>query len=127
VTVRFWESAAHGFLVLRNDQGGAIAHGELVQAPHREGMQSRLAFRFADGSLQEETDAVRTAVRYVVTMDLVGVTGSIATVLGKDPPDMRFWISTADAPTFPRFEGSMFLKGPRWRIELAAPRWTRDR
>jgi len=54
VMVRFWESATHGFLVLRNDQGGAIALGELVQAPHGEGM-------------------------------------------------------------------------PRWRIELAAPRWTRDR
>jgi len=60
-------------------------------------------------------------------MDLVGVTGLIATVLGKDPPDVRFWISTGEAPAFLRFEGSMFLKGPRWRIELAAPRWTRDR
>ena len=55
VTVRFWESATHGFLVLRNDQGGAIALGELVQAPHGEGMQSRLVFRFTDGSLYEET------------------------------------------------------------------------
>jgi len=72
-------------------------------------------------------DAAHTAVRYVVTMDLVGVTGLIATVLGKDPPDVRFGISTGEAPAFLRFEGSMFPQGPRWRIELAAPRWTRDR
>ena len=33
---------------------GAIALGELVQAPHGEGMQSRLVLRFTDGSLYEE-------------------------------------------------------------------------
>ncbi len=72
-------------------------------------------------------DTARTAIRYIVTTDLIGVTGLVAALLGKDPPDARIWISTGPAPTFLKFEGSMFLKGPRGRIEQAAPRWAGDR
>jgi hypothetical protein len=68
-----------------------------------------------------------TASRYLVTMEIGGVTGVVASVLGKDPPDLRFWISTGPAPAFLRFQGAMFLKGPVWRIELTAPRWPQDR
>ena len=231
VTVRFPEGISNGFLVLRARNGDVIAHGELVQAPHGEGVQSVLTFRFKDGSFYEETltfsqhkvfrlltyklvqkgaafpepsevwfdrasgryrarvgtddaegilelpddlhngmtgtllrnlpaggsasghmyaftpkprlmrtamrpegedryfvgDTAHTAVRHIVTMDLIGLTGLVATVLGKDPPDVRMWMSTGTAPSFLKFEGAMFLKGPRWKIELAAPRWAGDR
>jgi hypothetical protein len=60
-------------------------------------------------------------------MDIGGLTGVVATVLGKDPPDLRFWVSTGPLPAFLKFEGAMYLKGPRWRIELAAPRWPAER
>jgi len=56
-----------------------------------------------------------------------GLTGVVASVLGKDPPDLRFWISTGPAPAFLRFQGAMFLKGPTWRIDLSAPRWPNER
>ena len=72
-------------------------------------------------------DAARTASRYLVTMEIGGLTGVIASVLGKTPPDLRFWISTGPAPGFLKFEGAMFLKGPIWRIELATPRWATER
>jgi hypothetical protein len=54
VAVRFHEGAAHGFVVLRGERGEALAHGEMVQTKQAEGMQSRLIFRFADGSLYDE-------------------------------------------------------------------------
>jgi hypothetical protein len=231
VAVRFPEGAAHGFVVLRSERGEALAHGELVQAPRGEGMQSRLVFRFADGTLYDETvifsqkqvfrllsyrliqkgpsfaeasevsfdrgghyrasignnepvegvlevpddvhngmtgmllrnltagasanghiiaftpkprllrstmrpegkdkyfagTAARSATRYLVTMEVGGLTGVVASVLGKDPPDLRFWISSGPAPAFLRFEGAMFVKGPTWRIELSAPRWSPER
>ena len=227
VTVRFPESTVHGFLVLRAPNGEALAYGELIQAPHGEGMQSQLVLRFKDGSLHDETvtfsqsrvfrlltyrliqrgpafpettevwidrasgryrarvdddtsegtlplpddlhngmtsmlvrnlpagaaaaghtyaftpkprlmrtsmrpegedryiigETVRTAVRFITTMDLIGFTGLVAAMLGKDPPDVRFWVSTGAAPSFLKFEGPLFLKGPRWRIEQTSPRW----
>jgi hypothetical protein len=231
VAVKFIESLAHGVLTLRNEQGSVIAHGELVQAPHGDAMQSRTTFRFADGSLYDETivfsqksvfrllvyrliqrgpsfpeptevwfdrpsgryrarvgndeadgtlelpedlhngmtatllrnlpagasasghvyaftpkprlmrttlrpesqdrylvgEAARTAVRYLVAMDLVGLAGVVAAVMGREPPDLRFWISTGAAPSFLKFEGALFVNGPRWRIDLASPRWPGDR
>jgi hypothetical protein len=232
IAVKFLESAAHGFVILRGERGDVLAHGELIQTPQGEAIQSRLVFRFLDGSLYDEVvtfsqkrvfrilaykliqkgpafpeasevsfdrasgryraqtgtdepvegtlempedlyngmtgmllrnlpagasasghiyaftskprllrstmrpegedkyfvgDAPRTATRYLVTMEIGGLTGVVASVLGKDPPDLRFWISTGPAPAFLRFQGAMFLKGPRWRIELSAPRWPSER
>lgn len=228
VRVRFSESLSHGFLVLRNQAGDVLAHGELVQAPRGPRIENRLTFRFKDGSLWEETltftqqkvfrlityrqvqrgpsfptaadvsfdrdtgryrakigdestadgsvdlpedlhngltstlmknlppgakatgrlviftpkpqlidtelraegedryfvgDGPRTATRFLLKMELRGVSKVVASILGKDPPEVRYWIATGAAPAFVRFEGPLFLKGPRWRIELAAPRW----
>src|SRR5256885_4092581 len=55
VSVRFPESASHGFLVLRGANGDVLAHGEFVQVPKGQRIESRLTFRFKDGSLWDET------------------------------------------------------------------------
>jgi hypothetical protein len=232
VAVRFPEGVAHGFLMIRDQRGEVLAHGELLQTLAGEAVQSRLVFRFIDGSLYDETvtfsqkrvfrllaytlvqkgpsfpeasevsfdrasgryrvragteepvegtfelpedlhngmtgtliknlrdggtamghiytftpkprllrsalrpdgeakyfvgEAARTASRYLVTMEIGGLTGVVASVLGKTPPDLRFWTSTGPTPGFLKFEGAMFLKGPIWRIELATPRWATER
>src|SRR5262245_1563271 len=55
ITVRYAETITHAFLAIRAPDGDVIAHGELVQAPgakHR--WDSRLTFRFKDGSFWDE-------------------------------------------------------------------------
>jgi hypothetical protein len=47
------------------------------------------------------------------------VTGVVASVIGKTPPDLRYWLALGDVPAFVRFEGAMFLNGPVWRVEMA--------
>ena len=64
-----------------------------------------------------------TATRYLLKVEIGGVTGVVADLVGKGPPDVRYWITRGEAPAFARFEGAMFVKGPVWRIEIAAPRW----
>ena len=234
VAVRFPESVTHGFLVLRSDRGEPLAHGELLQTPRGDRMDSRLVFRFTDGSLYDETvtfsqqrvfrllsyrlvqrgksfpspadvsfdrasgrykaatgerpsdraegalelpedlyngmasvllknlpagaqarghllaftpqprllrstlqpegtdryvvgATAGKATRYVMRLEIGGVTGALAAVVGKSPPDVRYWITEGTSPGFVRFEGPMFLKGPTWRIELSAPRWPGER
>ena len=68
-------------------------------------------------------DAPRTAARFLVHLDVPGLKGVAASLMGKDPPDLRYWIATGPVPAFLKFEGEMYLKGPRWTVELAAPRW----
>jgi hypothetical protein len=55
VAVRFTEGVARGFPVLRSIGGEVLAHGDLVQLTAGDRVQSRLVFRFRDGSLYDET------------------------------------------------------------------------
>jgi hypothetical protein len=229
VRVRFREGLVHGFLALRTLDGKTIADGDLYQTPNGDTVTSKLAFRFRDGSYQEETAVFtqgrefrlvsdhlvqkgpafpraldmtidarghvvvryaddgrekvedermelppdlanglvltllknlpadgppievgmvaptpkprlvtlqisrggqdglriggtrRRAIRYVVDVHIGGVTGALAHVMGKDPPDTQVWILGGEAPAFLRSEGPMFADGPIWRIDLVSP------
>jgi hypothetical protein len=55
VAVRFTEGVTHGFLSLRSTAGDLLAEGDLLQVVRPEGVDSRLVFRFKDGSLYDET------------------------------------------------------------------------
>jgi hypothetical protein len=55
VAVRFLEGVTHGFLVLRNVNGGLLASGDLLQVQRGGQVESRMVFRFKDGSLYDET------------------------------------------------------------------------
>jgi hypothetical protein len=66
-----------------------------------------------------------TLRRYLVKLQVGGLTGVVASLIGKEPPDVRYWLATGDVPAFARFEGAMFLNGPVWRIEMTPIDWTR--
>ena len=231
VRVRFREGLVHGFLALRTLDGRTIADGDLYQTVDGDTVNSKLAFRFRDGSYQEETavftqgrefrlvsdhlvqkgpsfpraldmkieagghvvvrytdegkekvedermelppdvanglvltllknlaadgppievgmvaptpkprlvtlqisrggaDGIRIggtrrrATRYIVDVHIGGVTGALAHVMGKDPPDTNVWVLGGEAPAFIRSEGPMFPDGPIWRIDLVSPTW----
>jgi len=65
------------------------------------------------------------ASRYVVKIDIGGISGVIAPIVGKQPPDTYIWISGGTAPGFLKSEGALFDGGPIWKIELASPVWAR--
>jgi hypothetical protein len=235
VSVRLPEGNSRGFLILRSLDGTTIAHGELIQKPTGGLIDSRLLFKFKDGSLYDErtvfsqkeiftlhryglvqrgrsfptavevsfdrksgqyrarhqkageaeevasgalempadlyngmaltllknlppgsTASVQMAAftpkprlikmelspeeegnvllggvkkkttRYLVKLEIGGLTGVIASVIGKDPPDVRYWLVTGQVPAFVRFEGPMFLNGPVWRLELTTVGWPKS-
>jgi hypothetical protein len=63
------------------------------------------------------------AIHYLVKVEIGGVTGVLASLLGKHPPDHHVWIVGGAVPGFVRAEGPLYLGGPSWRIELASPAW----
>ena len=54
VTVRYAEGVTRGFPVLRSVKGERLAQGELVQVARGDRVDSRLTFRFVDGSFYDE-------------------------------------------------------------------------
>jgi hypothetical protein len=62
------------------------------------------------------------AQQYLLKIEIGGVKGKIAPLVGKQPADMHLWLIKSEAPTFVKFEGQMFQEGPVWRMELTAPR-----
>lgn len=65
----------------------------------------------------------RKATHYVVHVDIKGLAGVLAPLLGKDPPDSHIWILQGQAPAFLKSESPLFPDGPLWRIELTSPTW----
>jgi len=65
----------------------------------------------------------RMATHYVARVEIGGVAGAIAPLLGKQPPDIHVWILGGEAPAFVKMEGPLYYGGPSWRIELASPSW----
>ena len=66
------------------------------------------------------------ATRYLAKIQIGGVTGLVAPLVGKQPPDTHVWILGGDAPVFVKLEGPLYQDGPTWRIELTSPVWRND-
>jgi hypothetical protein len=65
------------------------------------------------------------ATQYIIKIDIGGVTGVAAKVVGKQPPPVHIWV-TANEPTFLRSDGPLYEDGPIWRIEIASPIWQKS-
>ena len=65
------------------------------------------------------------ATHYVIKIDLGGIEGAIAPLLGKNPPDSQVWIYPGAAPIFVASETTFFVGGPMWRIAPANIGWPR--
>ncbi len=61
------------------------------------------------------------AQHFVVKVKIKGVAGTIAPLVGKQPPDVHVWIAKSEAPTFIESEGPLSQDTPVWRIEMASP------
>jgi hypothetical protein len=69
--------------------------------------------------------APRKATDFVVHVELGGIAGVVAPVIGKQPADYHIWILTGPTPAFIREEGQLFEGGPIWRIEQISPSFRR--
>ena len=68
----------------------------------------------------------REALHYVIKVEIGGLAGLVAPLLGKQPPDGHIWVIGGEAPTFVKSETLSFLGGPVWRTELISPVWPRS-
>jgi hypothetical protein len=61
------------------------------------------------------------ATDFDLHVELGGVVGVVAPILGKEPADYHIWLQSGRPPAFVREEGPLYEGGPIWRIEQLAP------
>jgi hypothetical protein len=61
------------------------------------------------------------ATNYGIKIELGGITGVVAPLVGKQPSDIHVWVLGGQAPAFVKEEGQFYEGGPIWRIELISP------
>src|SRR5215813_6333685 len=69
VAVTHPQGILHGWLVVRSEDGEAIADGELTQLARGDHVTARMVLRFKDGSLQDETTEYSQRGHLILTSD----------------------------------------------------------
>jgi hypothetical protein len=63
------------------------------------------------------------AAEWNVKAELGGLTGIVAPMIGKQPPDTHVWVAEGSVPAIVRVDTTLYPGGPVWSIQLASPTW----
>jgi hypothetical protein len=75
-----------------------------------------------EGQFTIATRRMKAAV-WCVKAELGGLTGIVAPMIGKQPPDTHVWVAENGVPTIVRVDTALYVGGPVWSIQLASPVW----
>ena len=67
--------------------------------------------------------ASRKAIHYQIKIEIGGIAGMVAPLVGKAPPNIEIWMVGGQAPTFLREQGPTYEDGPIMTIEQTSPVW----
>lgn len=65
----------------------------------------------------------RKANHYVIKIQLGGVAGVVAPIVGKQPPDTDVWMIPSAPPQLIRSKGQFADGSPVWTLDMTAPIW----
>ena len=65
----------------------------------------------------------RKGIHYEIKIEIGGVAGIVAPMIGKQPPNIQVWIIGGPAPSFLKEEGPIYPDGPVLTMELVSPTW----
>ena len=83
----------------------------------------QLSFK-PDGTESFRSAGLRNeAQKYRIHIELGGIVGIVAPIVGKQPKDSEVWVGAGPVPAFIKSESPLFLGGPLLRTELIGPVW----
>jgi hypothetical protein len=69
----------------------------------------------------------RKGLQYEIKIELGGIVGLIAPVVGKAPPNLYMWVEGGEVPIFLRETGPLFEGGAILSINLIGPSWPENK
>jgi hypothetical protein len=123
------DDLANGIIItlLKNVRGNALPPSVSFVAATPKPRLVKLKIAAAGADSFSTAGTARKATHYVLKVDIGGVAGVVAPLIGKQPPDSHVWILEGEAPAFVKSEAALFMGGPLWRMELVSPVWPRSR
>jgi hypothetical protein len=120
---------ANGMIItlLKNVRPGALPKSLSLVAATPKPRVVKLEIAVAGQEPFSVAGSGRRATHYVLKVEIGGIAGVIAPLLGKQPPDSHVWILEGEAPAFLRSQAPLFMDGPLWRIDLVSPVWPQTR
>jgi hypothetical protein len=106
---------------MRPDPPGATA--SMIVATPKPRLVKLSIFRNAAEDAYTLAGVERKAIHYTIKIELGGVAGVVAPLVGKAPPDIQIWTIPGEAATFARETGPIYPEGPMMTIQLASPVW----
>ena len=118
---------ANGLIItlLKNVGRGAVPKSVTFVAATPKPRLVKLEISVAGPETFSVAGTARKATHYVLKVDIGGLTGLLAPLFGKQPPDSHVWILEGEAPAFVKSEASLYMGGPLWRTDLVSPVWPR--
>jgi hypothetical protein len=68
----------------------------------------------------------RQAAQFDVHIEIGGVAGAVAPIVGKQPADLSFWTTEGAVPVVIKTEGALYPKGPIWTAVFTSPLWPQN-
>lgn len=65
----------------------------------------------------------RRSKKFRIHVEIGGVTGLVAPLIGKQPSDVEMWVTDGAMPTFLKLQGAFYENGPIWITQLTSPVW----
>jgi hypothetical protein len=120
---------ANGMIItlLKNVRRGAVPKSVSFVAATPKPRLVKLGITAAGSESFSVAGSPRKATHYVLKVEIGGVSGLLAPLLGKQPPDSHVWILEGEAPAFVKSEAFLYMGGPMWRTDLVSPVWGRSR
>ena len=123
------EDLANGLIpiLLKNVQPDALPSSLPIVAATPKPRLVKIAVAVVGAEPFSIAGSARKATHYVLKVDIGGIAGLIAPLVGKQPPDSHVWILEGAAPAFLRSQAPMFVGGPIWQTDLVSPVWPGER
>jgi hypothetical protein len=111
------------FNLIKNLQSNASEVKVSYLAPSSKPRMVKLAITMEkEGQFTVAARRIKAAV-WDIKAELGGLTGIVAPMIGKQPPDTHVWVAENGVPTVVRVDTALYAGGPVWSIQLASPVW----
>lgn len=83
----------------------------------------KLALKRGDENRFRVGNSSRWARVFNIHIEVGGITGAVAPLIGEQPSDIKVWVMDGSVPTFLKLVGALYQKGPTWTMVLTSPTW----